>query len=96
MKTTSKNIAKVNIIVNQWELKVKTDNLFEARENVSEQVGIAFSFLFRYWFKLYGPITERSEAKNQSNPESTFQTQLITALPIILEIVGLETQQIFV
>lgn len=44
--STNQKNAKVNIIVNQWELKVKTNNLFKARENLSDQVGIGFSFTF--------------------------------------------------
>ena len=70
--STNQKNAKVNIIVNQWELKVKT-NLFKARENLSDQVGIGFSFTFnclRRWCTLYGPITKRCKAKNQSFPGS--------------------------
>ena len=70
--STNQKNAKVNIIVNQWELKVKT-NLFKARENLSDQVGIGFSFTFnclRRWCTLYGPITKRCKVKNQSFPGS--------------------------
>ena len=35
---------KVNIIINQWELKVKAGNVPEVRENASDQVMIGFSF----------------------------------------------------
>ena len=35
---------KVDIIINQWEPKVKTGRLLEARKNVSNEVVIGFSF----------------------------------------------------
>ena len=41
---------KVKININQWELKVKSDNLLKARENVCDQAGISFSF--QIWFPL--------------------------------------------
>lgn len=44
--TTTNQKQRLNIIINQWELKVKTDNLLEARKNVSDQDVIGFSFAF--------------------------------------------------
>ena len=37
---------KVNIIIKQWELKVKTGILLEAQENMSDQVGISINVAF--------------------------------------------------
>ena len=35
---------KVDVIISQWELKVKRSNLHETRENASGQITIGFSF----------------------------------------------------
>ena len=84
---------KVKVIINQWELGVKTGNLLEARENEGDQVDIGFNFAFdwsRWWCEFSGPITERGEANpNQSqisfdirlkNRQSATKTSLMTQL----------------
>ena len=51
--------ANAHIIINHWEVKVKSGNLFQA----SDQVRICFSFAFDWlgwWHEFSGPITERS------------------------------------
>ena len=51
-------------MINQWELKEKTSNLLEARENASDQDGVGFSFAFdwlRWW-------RENEVEQNQRNP----------------------------
>ena len=37
------------MIINQWELRVETANLLEARENASDQVVFGFSFTFDWY-----------------------------------------------
>ena len=43
---TTTNRTKFNIIINKWELRVKSSNLFQARENATDQVGIGCSSAF--------------------------------------------------
>ena len=53
-------------MINQWEIKEKTSNLLEARENASDQDGVGFSFAFdwlRWW-------RENEVEQNQRNPGS--------------------------
>ena len=53
-------------MINQWELKEKTSNLLEARENASDQYGVGFSLAFdwlRWW-------RENEVEQNQRNPGS--------------------------
>ena len=39
---------KVNININQWQLKVESGNLLTARKNVYDEAGIGFNFHFRF------------------------------------------------
>ena len=58
---------------NQWELKVKTDNLLEARENVSDHFRIGFSFVFdwlRWWHEFFQDQSLIKVRQTQSNPGS--------------------------
>ena len=53
-------------MINQWELKEKTSNLLEARENASDQYGVGFGLAFdwlRWW-------RENEVEQNQRNPGS--------------------------
>ena len=55
---------------NQWELKLKTRNLIEARENASDQNTSSFKFesdWSRKWCKFSGPIIYQEVKKKQSN-----------------------------
>ena len=59
---------------NRWELKVKTGNLLEVRENVSDYVRIGFRFVFDWlicWCEFF--LDHQSQIKvgqTQSNPPS--------------------------
>ena len=57
---------RVDIIINQWELKAKTGNLLKARKNASDQDVIGFSFAFhrlRSWLQFPGPNENCSEIR---------------------------------
>lgn len=70
---------KVKVIINQWELGVKTGNLLEARENEGDQVDIGFNFAFdwsRWWCEFSGPFRKGKLKQHQI----TFDIQLKIAL----------------
>ena len=56
---------------NQWELKVKTGNLLEARENVSDHIRIGLSFVFdwlRWWREFFLDQSQIKVRQTQSKP----------------------------
>ena len=58
------NRTKFNIIINQQELRVKSGNLFQARENATDQVGIGCRSALdqlRWWRKFCRPIAEQGK-----------------------------------
>ena len=58
---------------NQRELKVKTGNLLEARENVSDHIRIGFSFVFdwlRWWHEFFLDQSLIKVRQTQSKPGS--------------------------
>ena len=66
----------------QFELKVKTSKLPEARENVVDQPMVGFSFAsdwLRGWRKFSSPITDRSKVQPVQS-WITFDTCLKIAL----------------
>ena len=75
----------VNLVINQiWIeiLKVKMDNLLEARENASDEVGIGFTSASNWlsrWREFFGQITGRSKAKPKQS-EIHLDTQLDKSL----------------
>ena len=66
---------KENITTSQWELRVRTSTMLEARENVSDEDTVGFSFESNWWSgwcDFSGPTTERSKTKpNKSNSTLT-------------------------
>ena len=63
----------VCIIINQWELKVKTSKLLEARENANDQVAIVFNFVsdcLRRWREF--SWTSHRAKSSKAKPTSDF------------------------
>ena len=60
------NHRKENMTISQWNIKLKTRKLSDARENASDHVVIGFSQFdsdwFRKWCEFSRPITKRSKA----------------------------------
>lgn len=72
------NHRKENMTISQWNIKLKTRKLSDARENASDHVVIGFSQFdsdwFRKWCEFSRPITKRSKAKAKPS-RVTFATQ---------------------
>ena len=64
--------------MSQWELKVKTSKLSEARENADDQVAISFSF-GSDWLKKLGEFPRTITSRNRAKPKQLwiiFEIQL--------------------
>ena len=64
---------KVNVTRSQWEFKVKTRKLHEARGNAIVQVTVGFSSQYdwlRKWRELSRPVSARSKAKAKQSQNS--------------------------
>lgn len=68
------NQNKGNIIISQWELKMITSKLFEARENTDDQVTIFFSFVSD-WLRGWHEIYDQSQSSVQQNQTITDYVQ---------------------